>query len=338
MQEDNETTRMRLQEVQEELESLQTETDGKNPDYENEFRKLKDSQIETARDFNNEKNKRLKLEKDFAEKCLELQNSQKDVEKFRELLRTVEVKLGKKSEKIRELEGICKSAEEKSEYRDGKYSEKLNKLEAKVQKYFSEINGKKEELTQSNEELLRVNSELEKRMKVDGQVLSRIENLNSSLSETWSSFVDPNSKDDQLNIEIMRDKTSVIDTVECLCKKLEFLSSFLKQEKQRSCSLEQSLQTQQASARRCSACEKRRNEKASLVGSVEEANLNHRKELDRLKESMNNENLALKSQAEEMKLKLTSKVILLQSDISELSAKHESELGQIHEQHKKEVR
>jgi chromosome segregation ATPase len=355
LQEDNETTRMRLQEVQEELESLHTETDGGNPEFEeisrdfeelktksqkheDEFRRLKDSHVETARDFNNEKNKRLKLEKEFEEKCSELQNSQKDVEKFRELLRTVEEKFQKKSEKVRELEGICKSGEEKNEHREAKYSQALRKLEAKIQNYLGEIKDAKEKLDESNKQVLGLNTELEKRVKVDGQVLNRIEHLKSSLGETWSTFADSNSKDDQLNSdESMGDKTNAITAVDGLCKRLEALSGSFREEREKSCSLEQTLQAQQTSVRRCSACEKRRNENASLVENLEEASVNHRKELDRLKESMNSESQTLKSQAEEVKLKLTSKVILLQSDISELNAKHERELGQVHEQHKKEV-
>jgi chromosome segregation ATPase len=356
LQEDNETTRIRLHEVQEELDSLRTETDGRNPEFdelsrdfeelksksrknENEFKKLKDSQIETVRDMDNEKNKRLKLEKDFEQKTLELQNSQKEIEKFRGLLITAEEKFENKSKRVGELEGVCKSSKENDEHREAKYSQELASLEAKIQNYQNEINEIRGKLDGSNGHVLGLNKELKKRMKVEEQVLKRIESLESSLGESWYELLNSNSQDAQSNIdESTQDKTSVLDSIGTLCKRVEILNRSLREEKEKSCSLEQSLQTQQSTARRCSLCERRKNESSSLAQDLEDVKVYHRKEMDRLQESMNNESQALKSQAEEMKLKLTSKVILLQSDVSELNAKHEQELGQVNEQHKKEVR
>ena len=352
LQEDNETTRIRLHEVQQELDAFHTETDGRNPESEklsrdfeelktksqkreDEFRKLADSHMETVRGFNNEKNKRLELQKNFEEKCLEVQNSQKEVEKFRELSRSAEEKLEKKSKRVSELEGICKNAKENDEHREAKYSQELSKLEETIKKYQNEMNEVKGKSEESSREVLGLNKELEKRMKVDEQVLNRIK----TGFESWSELIDSNTKDNHLDTdESMRDKTNILDAVDALCKKVGLLNSSISEEKEKSFSLEQRLQAQQASVRRCSACEKRRDENTSLVEDLEEARLNHRKELDRLQESMNNESHTLKSHAEEIKLKLTSKVILLQSDISELNAKHEQDLGRVKEQHTKEVR
>ncbi len=352
LQEDNETTRIRLHEVQEELDAFHTETDGRNPESEklsrdfeelktksqkreDEFRKLADSHMETVRGFNNEKNKRLELQKNFEGKCLELQNSQKEVEKFRELSRSAEEKFEKKSKRVSELEGICKNAKENDEHREAKYSQELSKLEETIKKYQNEMNEVKGKSEESSREVLGLNKELEKRMKVDEQVLNRIK----TGFESWSELIDSNTKDNHLDTdESMRDKTNILDAVDALCKKVGLLNSSITEEKEKSFSLEQRLQAQQASVRRCSACEKRRDENTSLVEDLEEARLNHRKELDRLQESMNNESHTLKSHAEEIKLKLTSKVILLQSDISELNAKHEQDLGRVKEQHTKEVR
>ena len=352
LQEDNETTRIRLHEVQQELDAFHTETDGRNPESEklsrdfeelktksqkreDEFRKLADSHMETVRGFNNEKNKRLELQKNFEEKCLELQNSQKEVEKFRELSRSAEEKFEKKSKRVSELEGICKNTKENDEHREAKYSQELSKLEETIKKYQNEMNEVKGKSEESSREVLGLNKELEKRMKVDEQVLNRIK----TGFESWSESIDSNTKDNHLDTdESMRDKTNILDAVDALCKKVGLLNNSISEEKEKSFNLEQRLQAQQASARRCSACEKRRDENTSLVEDLEEARLNHRKELDRLQESMNNESHTLKSHAEEIKLKLTSKVILLQSDISELNAKHEQGLGRVKEQHTKEVR
>ena len=351
LQEDNETTRIRLHEVQEELDALHTETDGRNPEVEelsrdfeelqsksekneNELRKMKDFQMETVRNFNNEKNKRLKLQKDLEETCLELDSSQKEVKKLRELLRTSEGKFENASKRVGEVEVLLENTKENSQTSVAKLSE----MKVKIENYQSEITELRENVSGSHTEIVGLNKELKRRTKLQAQILNRIESLESNLSEGCSELFDSNSKEEESKTgEFKQEEGNVLDAIESLSKKVRILNSCLKEEKQRNCALEQSLQAQQSAPRRCSGCEKRESESSGLLHDLEDARANHRKELDRLQQSMDNESQTLRSQADEMKLKLTSKVILLQSDISELNSKHDQELIQLNEQHRKEV-
>ena len=351
LQEDNETTRIRLHEVQEELDALHTETDGRNPEFEelsrdfeelqsksekneNEMGELKDFQMETVRNFNNEKNKRLKLEKDLEETCLELDSSQEEVEKLRELLRTSEGKFENASKRVGEVEVLLKNTKENSQTSVAKLSE----MKMKIENYQSEITELRENVSGSRTEISGLNKELKRRTKLQAQILNRIESLESNLSEGCSELFNSNSKEEESKTgEFKQEEGNVLDAIESLSKKARVLNSCLKEEKQRNCALEQNLQAQQSAPRRCSACEKRESESSGLLQDLEDARANHRKELDRLQQSMDNESQTLRSQADEMKLKLTSKVILLQSDIRELNSKHDQELIQLNEQHRKEV-
>ena len=306
LQEDNETTRIRLHEVEEELDALQTETDGANPQFdklsrefeelnsksqenEREFKKMKDSQMETLRDFNNEKNKRIKLEKDLEEKCSELIDSYNEVGKLRESLTESKEKLENASKRVGELDVFRK-------------------------------------------EILSLRKELDKRIEDDEEVLNRIEKLRFDL-------VQSNSLRDELNAdENIYEKTNALSALDMLSKTVGVLNSCLNEEKSKIFELQQCLKTELSNARRCSVCEKRKSESSSFEQDLEDTKANHRKEMDRLQQAMNNENQTLKTQAEELKLKLTSKVILLQSDISELKAKHNQALCQMSDNHEKEVR
>ncbi|XP_028413126.1 rootletin-like [Dendronephthya gigantea] len=349
LQEDNETTRMKLVEVQEELDAVHTETDGRNPEFEElshdfeelktkaekseiELGKLRDVQVETVRNFNNEKNKRLKLETEFGEKILELENSQKEVEQFRKLLKEAEGRFEKECKRASELEGLCRSNKEASELQVAAQSKTLSESHVKVKKYESEMEEQKRILDEKNEEILRLNKEMKKRIKIDENILSEIVDMESRLNDRNSEMVSSDLKDDTAG-----DRTSVLGAVACLGKRVEVLSSSLREEKEKCRVLEQDLQAKEVPTRRCSICERRKNETTSLAQDLEDVKANHRKELERMQNSMNSEAHTLKNTAEEMKLKLTSKVILLQSDISELKSKQEQEMAQVNEQHKKEV-
>lgn len=357
LKEANETTKIRLREAKKELDASRTQTDGKNPRHdealrnfeelkskaqrnENECKRLQDSQEETLRMFYNEKNKRLKLEKEFDEKCSEVKSSQRAAGKFEELMKSLENKLEGKSKTVSELRETCKIAKENSEHLEARYSQDLGDLRMKVQNYENDITEVTENLDRSKREVLRLNEELKTRIDVDNQVFSKVKSLESSLHEYWTELVNSNSADEeQLNMnKNTRDGATVMDSVGNVCKYFEILYCSLKKAKEKTHCLEQSLQKQHSTTQKCSMCEKRKSDHATLVQDLEEAKTSHRKELDRLQESMNKESLTLKSQAEEMKLKLTSKVILLQSDISELKARQERELNQVNERHKNEVR
>lgn len=331
---------------------MHTETDGRNPEFEelsrdfeelqsksekneNEFRKLKDFQMETVRNFNNEKNKRLKLEKDFEENCAELASSREEVEKLRELLRITEGKFESASKRVGEVEELYKNTKENSKTSEAKMGEMI----AKMENYQSEIEELRENVSGSHTEITGLNKELKRRTKTEAQILKKIESLKSNLSESFTELVGLNSKDEQSKTDdSIQEKATILDAIESLSTKVDILSSSLKEEKDKNCTLEQSLRALQSSSRRCSACEKRESESSGLLQDLEDAKANHRKELDRLQQSMDSESQTLKSQADEMKLKLTSKVILLQSDISELNSKHDQDLNKVNEQHRKEVR
>ena len=349
LQEDNETTRIKLVELQEELDAVHTETDGRNPEFEElsqgyeelktkaeksekELRKLREAQVETVRDFNNEKNKRLKLETEFEEKIMELENSQKEVEKFRELLREAEGRFENESKRASELEELCTSTKKASELQVAEHSKILGESHVKAGKYESEIENGRRILNEKNEEITRLTEELGKRIKTNETALCEIANIESSLSGSNAELVSSALKNDTFE-----DRTSVLVAIACLGKRVEVLSSSLTEEKEKFRVMEQDLQAKEVSTRRCSGCERKKNETTSLAQDLEDAKANHRKEMERMKDSINSEAETLKNSAEEMKLKLTSKVILLQSDISELKAKQEQEMAQVNEKHKKEV-
>lgn len=291
--------------------------------------------METVRDFNNEKNKRLKLEKDFEEKDTELRNSRKELEKFQELLRISEEKFENESKRVRELEGKCKTTQESGEMLKAKNSLELKQLQEEIEKYQNEMKEVNARLHGSTREVLDLRKELEKQLKTEEQILNKIDNVESSLNETQSDVTNTNALPN--TDETKHDRANVIDALESLGKKVEILKSSLKEEMTRANNLKQSLQTRQSASTSYGNCEKRKNNDSSLAQELEEAKESYRKELERLQESMKSESQTLKSQADETKLKLTSKVILLQSDISELKAKHEQELKQVNDQHEQEV-
>lgn len=359
LQEDNESTRNRLNEVEEELSSLQTETDGRNVTELDELRnsleewksklqsseealeKSRDIQAETLQNFNNEKNKRLKLERDL-EKALDemkgMDKSQEELVSVRDELRRAEEKLEGARVKISKLEERKRIADRTNEDSVNARAGQINELETKLASSLTELVEMKRKLSESEEKVISLDQELKRRLKLEEEAVGLAKVAEKNLTEGQENFILSRQTDLSKAQLLDQENETVVDAVKLMRGHIKNLESSLMAEKIKVKDLEERLSRENSFASHaCTTSVKKGLHNEHFKRELEEMKRVHHEELEKLKESRANETQALGCHVEEIRLKLTSKVILLQSDISELKSKHERELAQINEIHKQEL-
>ena len=359
LQEDNETTRDKLQEVEDELNNLQEEMEGKNASEvneltngleewklklgtnEKELEKLREVQRNSARNYNNEKNKRLELERDLesAQNQVErMKSAQEELLRVKEELNEAKGKLESAKVQVSKLDEMRKTADETNKNSENERAEKVNGLEMKVKNSKKETRELRKKLCDSEEKVLSLSEELQSRLKAEEETLGWVEGVERNLTETQNNLLVSRqmilTKAEELNEE----KSNIVETVEQLGNHVTTLESSLNTEKNKVTALVRQLaQANDPSSTKCTACDEKLAETARVARELEDTRQVHREELEKLRESTTSETQALKCQTEEIRLKLTSRVILLQSDISELNAKHEQAAARDKAIHKEEI-
>lgn len=247
-----------------------------------------------------------------------------------------------------------------------------NKMEEGKDDYQKLFAEKTTELINSENKVVELAEELDKRLKLEQETTEWIEGVEANLSKTESQLVNARTTLLEKSQELEREKCNILDLVELSRKYIRELEVSLATEKSKVEQLQAestkeapmdskdspdgSRWLQEASVKeisdKLSSCEKERDAYKTKAGelrkeledtkhqlkekldSVEKA---HQKDMKKLNEETLKVSGAAKTEGDELRLRLTSRVITLQSDISELKAAHQTVIEKLKARHKKEL-
>lgn len=245
-----------------------------------------------------------------------------------------------------------------------------NKIDEDYQKLMDE---KTTELINSENKVVELAEELDKRLKIEQETAQWIEDVEANFNKTESQLVYARDTLLAKSQELEREKCNILDLVELSRKYIKELEGSLASEKSKVEQLELALKEQRGKqtpsrdspdgqlyqespvkevTNKLLSCEKERDSYkarvAELANELEETNQqlkerldsaekDHQKDMKKLNEETLKVSGAAKTEGDELRLRLTSRVITLQSDISELKAAHQTVIEKLKARHKKEV-